>query len=160
MATTDLDTADLRILKALQEDASRSIADIGAQINLSQNACWRRIKRLEDEGFITKRVALLDAEKLGTGVTVFVMIGAAEHSQQWLSNFADSVRQIPEVVEFYRMSGPIDYLLKLKVADIAAYDRVYQHLIHSVHLKDVSSAFAMEEIKHTTEIPLPPKDRR
>jgi Lrp/AsnC family transcriptional regulator len=160
MLTTDLDNADLRILKALQEDASRSIADIAADINLSQNACWRRIKRLEEERFIIKRVALLDAEKLGAGVTVFMMIGAAEHSRQWLGKFADTVRQIPEVMEFYRMSGTIDYLLKVKVADVAAYDRVYQRLIHSIELRDVSSAFAMEQIKHTSEIPLPTKDRR
>ena len=113
------------------------------------------MKRLESEGVIRKRVALLDAEKLGVGVTVFVTVRAAEHSETWLREFAAAVRRLPEVMEFYRMSGEVDYMLKIQVADIAAYDAVYQKLIRSVRLSDVSSAFAMEELKHTTCIPLP-----
>src|SRR5579875_414384 len=121
-----LDRQDFRILALLQEDASRSVAEIGEAVNLSQNACWRRIKRLEEEGFVAARVALLDPQKLGVGVTVFVTVRAAEHTEGWLEQFAAAVRRIPEVMEFHRMSGDIDYLLKLRVADIADYDAVYK----------------------------------
>ena len=153
--TPGIDAADLRILAVLQEDVSLSIAEVAGRVNLSQNACWRRIKRLEDDGLILRRVALLDASRLGAGVTVFVTLRAAEHSDAWLEALTAVVRRIPEIVEFYRMSGDIDYLLKIKVADIAAYDGVYKRLIHGIRLSDVSSAFAMEELKHTTAIPLP-----
>ena len=149
-----LDAADRRILAQLQADASRSIAEISEAVNLSQNACWRRIKRLESEGFIRKRVALLDAEKLDVGVTVFVTLRAAEHSDEWLAGFAAAVREMPEVIEFYRLSGEVDYLLKVVVSGISEYDRVYKRLIRSAKLTDVSSAFAMEEIKWTTALPL------
>ncbi|MEO8927142.1 MAG: Lrp/AsnC family transcriptional regulator [Caulobacteraceae bacterium] len=150
-----LDAIDLRILGVLQEDASLSMGEVGQRVHLSQNACWRRIKRLEEDGLILRRVALLDADRLGAGVTVFVTIRAAEHSDAWLAEFTAVVRRIPQIVEFYRMSGDIDYLLKIKVADIAAYDGVYKRLIRGVRLSDVSSTFAMEELKHTTAIPLP-----
>jgi Lrp/AsnC family transcriptional regulator len=151
------DGIDLKILDLLQNDASLSIAEIADRVHLSQNACWRRIKQLEDEGIIVKRVALLDPEKLGVGVTVFVTVRAGEHTEKWLEQFSAAVRKMPEVVEFYRLTGEIDYLLKLQVSDIAAYDRVYKALIRSAKLVDVSSAFAMEELKHTTAIPLPAK---
>jgi len=154
-AASPLDAADLRILGVLQEDASLSVGDVAERVSLSANACWRRIKRLEEDGLILRRVALLDAERLEAGVTVFVTIRAAEHSDAWLAQFSDVVRRIPEIVEFYRMSGDIDYLMKLKVADIAAYDAVYKRLIRGIRLSDVSSAFAMEELKNTTAIPLP-----
>jgi len=150
-----LDGTDLRILALLQENAERSISEIAEAIHLSQNACWRRIRQLEEQGYILKRVALLDAVKLGAGMTVFVMVRAGEHSQEWLERFADAVRKIPEIVEFYRMTGEVDYLIKIRVADIAGYDRVYKQLIRSAPLTDVSGAFAMEELKHTTAIPLP-----
>jgi Lrp/AsnC family transcriptional regulator len=150
-----IDAADLRILGVLQEDASLSVGEVAERVNLSQNACWRRIKRLEEDGVILRRVALLDAARLEAGVTVFVTIRAAEHSDAWLAELSAVVRRIPEIVEFYRMSGDIDYLLKIKVADIAAYDGVYKRLIHGIRLSDVSSAFAMEELKNTTAIPLP-----
>ena len=153
--TALVDAYDLRLLAVLQEDATLSIAELAERIHLSSNACWKRVKRLEAEGVIRKRVALLDAARLGAGVTVFVTVRAAEHSDAWLAEFAAAVRTLPEVVEFYRMSGEVDYLLKIQVADIAAYDRVYKALIRSVRLSNVSSAFAMEEIKHTTAIPLP-----
>jgi len=153
--TGKLDGTDLRILAILQENAERSISDIAEAIHLSQNACWRRIRRLEEEGYILKRVALLDAVKLGADMTVFVMVRAGEHSQEWLERFAEAVRKIPEIVEFYRMTGEVDYLIKIRVADIAGYDRVYKQLIRSAPLTDVSGAFAMEELKHTTAIPLP-----
>jgi Lrp/AsnC family transcriptional regulator len=154
--TSKLDGTDLRILDLLQENAERSIGEIAEAIHLSQNACWRRIRQLEETGYIRKRVALLDPVKLGAGMTVFVMVRAGEHSQEWLDRFAEAVRKIPEIVEFYRMTGEVDYLIKIKVADIAAYDRVYKQLIRSAPLTDVSGAFAMEELKHTTAIPLPP----
>jgi len=129
-----IDAADLRILGVLQEDASLSIGEVAERVNLSQNACWRRIKRLEEEGVILRRVALLNAARLEAGVTVFATIRAAEHSDSWLAELTAVVRRIPEIVEFYRMSGDIDYLLKIKVADIAAYDGVYKRLIHGVRL--------------------------
>jgi len=150
-----LDGIDLRILALLQENTARSIGEIAEAIHLSQNACWRRIRQLEESGYILKRVALLDAVKLGAGTTVFVMVRAGEHSPEWLQRFADVVREIPEIVEFYRMTGEVDYLLKIRVADIAGYDRVYKQLIRAAPLTDVSGAFAMEELKHTTAVPLP-----
>lgn len=151
----DLDRLDVRILTALQADAGQAIADLAAAVGLSANACWRRVKRLEELGIIRGRVALLDAEKIGLGVTVFVAVRTNEHNDAWLQQFAEAVRQIPEVVEFYRMSGDIDYLLKVVVADIAHYDRVYKRLIKSVKLTDVSSSFAMEQMKYTTVLPVP-----
>ena len=153
--TDALDTFDVHILGLLQESAEVSIAEVAEAVHLSHNACWRRIKRLEEEGYIKRRVALLDPVKLGVGVTVFVSVRVAEHSEEWLDAFAAAVRSIPEVMEFYRMTGDVDYLVKLQIANIAAYDKVYKRLIKSVRLVDVSSAFAMEELKHTTAIPLP-----
>jgi Lrp/AsnC family transcriptional regulator len=152
-----LDPIDLKILDLLQTDASQSIAEIADRVHLSQNACWRRIKQLEESGVIKKRVAILDAEKLGVGVTVFVTVRAPEHTDKWLEAFAAAVRKMPEVVEFYRIAGDVDYLLKLQVADIAAYDRAYKALIRSARLSDVSASFAMEELKRSTAIPLPSK---
>jgi Lrp/AsnC family transcriptional regulator len=150
----NLDPADIRILGLLQMDASLAISEIADRVHLSQNACWRRIKQLEAAGYIRGRVAILDAVKLGVGTTVFIMIRAFEHSDTWLKEFAEGVNSLPEVVEMYRISGDVDYLLKLKVADIAAYDRVYKRLIRLVRLTNVSSSFVMEEIKSTTALPL------
>jgi Lrp/AsnC family transcriptional regulator len=153
----DLDAIDLKILDLLQTDASLPIADISDRVHLSQNACWRRIKQLEEKGVVKKRVALLDPEKLGCGMTVFVAVRAGEHTEKWLETFSAAVRKMPEVVEFYRITGDIDYLLKLQVADIAAYDRAYKSLIRAAKLMDVSASFAMEELKRTTALPLPVK---
>jgi len=150
-----LDKIDIKILDLLQRNAKKSAAEIGDQVNLSQNACWRRINLLEQEGYINSTTALLDANKLGAGLIVFVSIRAAEHSEEWLLKFAAVVSKIKEVVEFYRMTGDTDYLLKLRVKDISAYDAVYKRLIKQVRLTDVSSAFAMEEMKYTTCVPLP-----
>lgn len=154
-----LDAADIRILAALQGDGTLSMAALAEIVNLSHNACWRRVKRLEEDGVIKGRVALLDARAIGANVTVFVSVKASEHSQEWLDNFAATVRAIPEVVEFYRMSGDVDYLLKVQVGSIADYDAVYKRLIRTARLTDVSSTFAMEELKHTTALPLPPASR-
>lgn len=154
MSRVSLDDADIRILGILQEDATLSIANVASKANMSQNACWRRIKRLEESGVILKRVALLDAGALGLDLTVFVSMRAAEHSEAWLDMLKSAVRDIPEVVEFYRMTGDVDYLLKLRVQNMAAYDAAYRRLIRAIRLSDVSSAFSMEEIKCTTALPL------
>lgn len=154
---TSLDAMDIKILDLLQEDASRSIAEIAESVHLSHNACWRRIRQLEEGGIIRKRVALLDAEKLGAGTTVFVLLRAPDYSDEWFDKFSAVVRKIPEVLEFYRLAGEIDYLIKLQVADIAGYNEVSQKLTRAVHFRDVSGAFAMEELKNTTAIPLPRK---
>ena len=149
-----LDTIDRRILAALQGRADLSMSDLAAQVGLSTTPCWRRVKALEEAGVIRARVALLDPVQIGLGTTVFVAVRTAHHTADWLGRFADAVRQFPEVVEFYRMSGEIDYMLKVVVPDIPAFDRFYKRLIASVDMTDVSSSFAMEEIKNTTELPL------
>ena len=133
-----------------------SLAALSDIVGLSQTPCWKRVKRLEAEGYIKRRVTLLDAQKLGVGVTVFVELRTNQHDETWLSEFARTVSDIPEVVEFYRMSGEVDYLLKIVCADIADYDRIYRRLIRETKLYDVSSSFAMEQIKFTTELPLKP----
>ena len=150
-----LDAIDVKILDLLQDDASRSIAEISEQVHLSQNACWRRVRQLEENGFIRKRVVLLDAQKLGVGTTVFVLLRAPEYTDEWFNAFAATVRKIPEVLEFYRLAGDIDYLIKLQVSDIAGYNEVSQILTRAVHFRDVSGVFAMEELKYTTALPLP-----
>jgi Lrp/AsnC family transcriptional regulator len=150
-----LDGHDIAILAVLQENADLPVAQVAERVQLSPNACWRRIKRLEEDGFISRRVALLDARKLRAGLTVIVTLKAADHSEAWAESLTAVVRNTPEVVEMYRMSGVADYLLKILVEDIAAYDRVYKRLTRAVRLGDVTSAFAIEEIKRTTAIPLP-----
>lgn len=148
------DRIDKQILQVLQADATVSIQEVGERVGLSHNACWRRIKRLEEAGIIRKRVALVDPKKLGYGVTVFVTVRTSHHTEEWLERFARGVSALPEVMEFYRISGDVDYLLKVLVADIAEYDRFYKKLISIAPLQDVSSNFAMEQVKYTTEIPV------
>ena len=150
----DLDRMDRRILHLLQDDAGLSNAELADRVGLSPNACWRRIRRLEEQGIIRKRVALLSQEKLHLDVTVFVGVKTNEHNDKWLKKFADGVKGIPEIVEFYRLSGDVDYMLKIVVKDIADYDRVYKKLISVAPLHDVSSSFAMERIKSSTALPL------
>jgi len=149
-----LDAVDRELLKLLQQDAETPIGKMAEAVNLSPTPCWRRIQRLRDERFITKQVALLDPVKLNVGVTVFVSVRTNQHSEAWFEKFHSTVRMIPEVVEFYRMSGDVDYMLKVVVPDIAAYDTVYKRLIRAADLFDVSSSFAMEELKFTTALPL------
>jgi Lrp/AsnC family transcriptional regulator len=149
-----LDSVDRRILRELQADASISIADLAERAGLSQTPCWKRVKRMEAQGIIEKRVALLDRDQLDLGLVVFVAVRAARHDEEWLNAFAKGAASLPEVVEFYRMSGETDYLLKVIVRDIAAYDRFYKRLIAAAPLGDVSSSFAMEQIKFTTALPL------
>ena len=149
-----LDAIDRRILRELQRDATIAIADLAQRVGLSQTPCWKRIKRLTDAGVITKRVALLDREKLDLGLVVFVSVRTNRHDQEWLDAFAAAAANLPEIVEFYRLSGDTDYLMKVLVRDIAAYDAFYKRLITAVPLSDVSSAFAMEQIKSTTALPV------
>ncbi len=149
-----IDETDREILSCLQEDATKPVAEIAAQVGLSTTPCWRRIQKLQESGVIRKRVALLDPEKLNLPVTGFVAIKTNQHNLEWLERFAKAVADIPEVVEFYRMSGDVDYLLRIVVPDIATYDEVYKRLISAVDLYDVSSSFAMERIKYTTALPV------
>src|SRR5215469_4635369 len=150
-----MDAIDRKILALLQQDASHSVAEIGSLVGLSSTPCWKRIQRLEADGVIQRRVALVDQDKIGLGVTVFVSIETGDHSQQWLDRFAAEVRAMPEVMEFYRMAGDVDYMLRVVVPDIAGYDSFYKRLIAAVPLKNVTSRFAMEKIKATTALPIP-----
>jgi len=148
-----LDDIDRRLLNLLQRDASRSLEEIGAEIGLSRNACWRRVRALEDRGIITGRVALVDAGKLGLGLTVFIQLRAAQHSADWMRRFKLAVATIPEITGVYRMTGDLDYLIRAKVADVADYDRMYQHLTEKIEMGDVSASFVMEAIKDDTAVP-------
>jgi Lrp/AsnC family transcriptional regulator len=148
------DRIDRRILAILQEDTTMAVAEIAKKVGLSTTPCWRRIQKLEEDGVIRRRVALLDPKLVNSKVTVFVGITTNQHTQEWLTRFAEVVSNMPEVVEFYRMSGQVDYMLRVVVPDIEAYDKFYKKLVGSIDLTDVSSSFAMEEIKYTTALPL------
>jgi Lrp/AsnC family transcriptional regulator len=149
-----LDKIDRKLLAALQQDSGQSVTELAAKVPLSVTPCWRRLQRLDKEGYIRGRVALLDAKRLNVGVTVFIEIRVARHTASWLETFGQAVKDMREVVEVYRLSGQSDYLLKAVVPDIGAYDAVYKRLIGSLELFDVRSSFAMETIKCTTELPL------
>ncbi|ALK29844.1 Lrp/AsnC family transcriptional regulator [Burkholderia plantarii] len=149
-----MDHIDRKLLELLQTDATLPISELAQKVNLSQTPCWKRIQRLKDTGAIRAQVALCDARKLGVGTTVFVAVRTNQHTEDWANTFTRAVREIPEVVEVYRMSGETDYLLRVVVADIADYDRVYKLLIRTVPLSDVSSSFAMEQIKYSTALPV------
>jgi Lrp/AsnC family transcriptional regulator len=152
--TMALDSIDRKILELLQLDGDLQVAQIAEKVGLSQTPCWRRIQRLKESGVIVRNVMLVDPRKVNVGVTVFVSVRTSNHSRAWFERFNATVRAIPEVVEFYRMSGEVDYLLRVVVPDIAGYDAVYQRLIKDTNLSDVSSSFAMEEIKFTTALPM------
>ena len=149
-----MDAIDRKILAVVQQDASLSVAEIGQRVGLSSTPCWKRLQRLEADGVIMRRVAIVDPEKVGLGITVFVSIETGDHSQEWLRKFADVVGAMPELMEFYRMAGDVDYMLRVVVADIAGYDAFYKKLIATVPLKNVTSRFAMERIKSTTALPI------
>jgi Lrp/AsnC family transcriptional regulator len=149
-----MDEFDLKILSCLQADAAISLADLANAVGLSTTPTWRRVQKLESDGVIRGRVALLDRKKLNVGVTVFVAVRTNQHNAQWLQKFARAIAGFPEVVDCYRMSGDIDYLMRLALPDITAYDQFYKRLIQRVELFDVTSMFAMEEIKSTTALPL------
>jgi Lrp/AsnC family transcriptional regulator len=155
-----MDATDTKILMLLQQDASISIAELAQRVNLSQTPCWKRVQRLEATGVIQKRVALVDPEKVGLGLTVFVSIETADHSGEWLERFAEFVSAMPEVMEFYRMAGDVDYMLRVVVPDMAAYDGFYKRLIGTIPLKNVTSRFAMQRVKSTTAYALTPPAAR
>ncbi len=149
-----MDAYDKKILALLQADGTLTVADIAGRVGLSTTPCWRRIRNLESEGYIAKRIVLLDAAKINCGVTVFVRLRTRHHDQAWLERFARAIRDIEEVVEVHRLSGDVDYLLKVMVPSIGGYDSVYKRLIEAIDLDDVSSSFVMETLKETTELPL------
>jgi Lrp/AsnC family transcriptional regulator len=150
-----MDAIDRKILAVVQSDASLSVAEIGQRVGLSSTPCWKRLQRLEADGVIQRRVALIDPDKVGLGITVFVSVETGDHSNDWLKRFAETVSAMPEVMEFYRMAGDVDYMLRVVVQDMASYDAFYKRLIAAVPLKNVTSRFAMERIKSTTELPIP-----
>jgi Lrp/AsnC family transcriptional regulator len=152
-----MDLTDLKILAIVQEDASLPVAEIASRVNLSQTPCWRRIQRLQADGVIRKTVSILDPDKIGLGLAIFVEIEAGDHSPEWLHRFADAVAAMPEVLEVYRMAGDVDYLLRIAVANMQQYDDFYRRLIGAVPLKNVTSRFAMERVKSTTAFPLSPE---
>ncbi|MFK7901729.1 MAG: Lrp/AsnC family transcriptional regulator [Nitratireductor sp.] len=149
-----MDRTDKKILKLLQEDATLPVADIARKVGLSTTPCWRRIQKMEEDKIIERRVAVINPELVNVGVTVFVSIKTDNHNSEWLTRFSEVIVAMPEVVGFYRMSGQVDYLLKVVVPDIAAFDLFYKRLVSQISIEDVSSAFAMERIKDTMELPL------
>ncbi len=149
-----IDSVDRKILYHLQNDADLTIKEIAQKVHLSPTPCWKRIQRLEDAGVIRARVALLDPAKVGAGVTVFIAVRTDQHNIEWSEKFAREMKSIPEVMEIYRMSGTVDYLLRVVVPDIAAFDRIYKTIIGRVSLTDVTSMFAMEQMKYTTALPV------
>ena len=155
-----MDAIDRKILAVIQQDASLPVAEIGQRVGLSSTPCWKRLQRLEADGVITARVALVDPDKIGLGVTVFVSVETDDHSEEWLRHFAEVVGAMPEVMDFYRMAGDVDYMLRVVAADIAGYDAFYKKLIGTVPLKNVTSRFAMERIKQTTVLPIPTPGER
>lgn len=150
----EIDTIDRRILAELQRDGTLSVEHLSERVGLSRNACWRRVKRLEEDGVITGRVALVDADKLGLGLSVFILVRTSSHDPEWLAKFRSATTSLPEITGVYRMSGDLDYVLRARVADVKAYDRLYQRLIAKVPLSDVSASFVMEEIRETTVVPV------
>jgi Lrp/AsnC family transcriptional regulator len=154
-ASRRLDAIDRKILRVLQDDATLSVAEIGERVGLSSTPCWKRIQRMENEGIITGKVALVDQNKIGLGLSVFVSVESDDHSDAWLQKFAGAVSAMPEVMEFYRMAGDVDYMLRVVVADMQSYDIFYKKLIGAVALKNVTSRFAMEKIKAVTALPIP-----
>jgi len=149
------DDYDRHILQHMQRDSSQSLEDLAQVVSLSRNAVWRRIKRLQDSGIIKARVALLDAQSVGLGLIVFISISVRTHSKDWADKFAKVIDSLPQVQSAYRTSGNQDYLIKARVSDVQAYDDLYQRLISQIELADVSASFVMEELKNTTELPLP-----
>ena len=151
---SDIDEIDRRLLRLLQRDASQSVDTLAEAVHLSRNACWRRIKRLEADGLIKSRVAILDPEALGLGLLVYVLIRTNDHSADWLVRFRRAVGEMTEIIGADRMTGDLDYVLRVRVADVAGYDRFYQRFIEKVQVADVSASFVMEHVKDTTALPL------
>ena len=154
MGKSFMDTVDRKILDLLQADASLTVKEIAGRVHLSVTPCWKRIRKLEEEGLIRARVALLDPVKVNANVTVFVAIKTDQHTTEWLGRFSRAVRDMPEVMEIYRMSGEVDYLMRVAVSSIEAYDRFYKKLVDRIELANVTSSFAMERMKYTTALPI------
>ena len=152
-----MDAIDRKILTALQQDSTISIAELSDKVGLSQTPCWKRVQRLEASGVILRRVAIVSPEKIGLGLTAFVQIETGDHSAQWLDRFATTLSAMPEVMDIYRMAGDVDYMLRVVVPDMAAYDEFYKKLIGAVALRNVTSRFAMERIKASTAYKIPPE---
>lgn len=149
-----LDEIDRAILRLLQTDASLSVDDISASVHLSRNACWRRIKAMEQSGVIRARVALVNPASVGVPLTVMVLIRTNAHDAKWMAQFQAALQGFPEVVGAYRMTGELDYVLRVRVADVPAYDSFYKRLTARISVSDISASFVMEEIKDTTALPL------
>jgi Lrp/AsnC family transcriptional regulator len=149
-----MDEVDRQLLQMLQEDATLSIAQMAERVGLSPTPCWKRIQKLEAKGVISRRVAIVDPNAVGVGLSIFVGVEAGEHTPEWLQRFSDGVTSLPEVMEVYRMAGEVDYMLRVAVADMAEYDTFYKRLIAVAPMKNVTSRFAMERMKHTTAYPL------
>lgn len=149
-----MDRIDRQLLALLQDDADRSLNDLAEAVHLTPTPCWKRIQKMQRDGVIRKKVVLCDPAKLNLGLTAFVAVRTQQHNEQWLRKFAAAVQAIPEIVEAYRMSGDIDYMLRVVVSDIQGYDGVYRRLIRAVELFDVSSSFAMERLKYSTALPV------
>lgn len=150
-----IDKTDRKLLSLLQEDSTLSLQELAGAVNLTSTPCWKRLKKLEDNGIIRRRVTLLDGEKLGLGLTAFMFVKTRQHSKAWYQIFSDLINGLPEVMGCYRMAGEYDYLLRIQVADMKSYDALYKKLAESLDgLTEVTSSFAMEEIKYTTAIPL------
>jgi Lrp/AsnC family transcriptional regulator len=158
-----MDEIDRQLIDMLQRDATLSIAQMAERVGLSATPCWKRIQKLEAQGVITRRVAIIDPERVGVGLSVLVSVEAGEHTPEWLKRFSAGVAAMPEVMEVYRMAGDVDYMLRVAVADMTEYDAFYKRLIAVAPMKNVTSRFAMERMKHTTAYPLHPRafrDRR
>ncbi len=158
-----MDEIDRQLLEILQQDATLSIAQMAERVGLSATPCWKRIQKLEDQGVVTRRVAIVDPDRIGVGLSVLVSVEAGEHTPEWLGRFSAGVAAMPEVMEVYRMAGDVDYMLRVAVADMTEYDAFYKRLIAVAPMKNVTSRFAMERMKHTTAYPLHPhafRDRR
>ncbi len=152
--SVNIDERSLQILKLLQVNASISVDELAEQVNLSRNACWRRVKVLEDAGVITKRVAILDPDSLGLGLMVYALIRDSEHSPEWAEKLRAVVEDTPEIVSAHRMSGDLDYVLRMRVKSVADYDRIYKKLIQQITFSSISASFVMENIKETTALPI------
>jgi Lrp/AsnC family transcriptional regulator len=149
-----MDSFDKKILSLLQRDCTAPVSEIAQAVGLSTTPCWRRIQAMEKKGVIKARVALADPEQLNVALTVFVMVKTNQHNPEWLENFSTTIQEMPEILEFYRLSGNIDYLLRIVVPDMKAFDQFYKKLITKADFSDISSSFAMEELKNTTRLPV------
>lgn len=149
-----MDTFDRKILQSIQKDCGMSIESLGEQVGLSRNAVWRRVKALEEHGYVKNKVAILDPQKLGLDLQVFVQIRTSEHNPEWRRRLAQTVKALPQIQSVHRMTGDLDYLIMARVANMAEYDQLYQRLTKNIHMSDVSASFVMESLKETTEIPV------